>query len=634
MDHRIKRTAQTFAALLVGLAGVFFLAIWSENSNRMAHIERLDVSLRQSAQAIGQHVTDSIEMAELAIVALESEIRRSRSRGDLPNQLGLFIAHLTDHTPNLSNLLYIDERGILVASSARAFSLMDNEPHFRDRQYFLHHQSNDTQETFIGAPIVSRLTGEVVVPITRRLESADGAFAGVVAADLPMSDLMKTMESLTLTQGASLLLGRSDGTKLSHWPNDPLLATVRNLRDPPLSEIIEASRQTVSTANWPTDGLSRHNAAFENEHPGLIVLIGAPETQVLWDWVEGARTRWILSAGLFLLAIVLILRWHHQTILNIRNRSMLQRREAEFELLAEASADVIERLTPEGVREYVSPSARQVLGFAPDQLIGTSLFDTLPAEEHAVAKASLARLQQGASLQRALTCHKHPEGREVWLETTLSRISSKRGGPSAIVAITRDVTSQKHRQDELNTLASTDALTGLSNRRCFDLRLEELVVEAHQMSKTFSLLIIDVDRFKLYNDTYGHAGGDVCLKAIAKAIEQSVRRTDLAVRYGGEEFAVLLPTADEAGAKLVAEKIRQKVASLKLPHERNQPYGVTTISIGVAGWNLQSPPATGGNGLFSLADAALYEAKNTGRNRVILSSATEETARIGTVISA
>jgi diguanylate cyclase (GGDEF)-like protein len=113
-----------------------------------------------------------------------------------------------------------------------------------------------------------------------------------------------------------------------------------------------------------------------------------------------------------------------------------------------------------------------------------------------------------------------------------------------------------------------------------------------------------------------------------------VRKADLAARYGGEEFAVLLPMADEAGAKLVAEKIRQKVANLKLPHERNQPYGITTVSIGAAGWHSTGLPPENGNALFSRADAALYEAKNLGRNRAVVASASEQTNRIGTALSA
>ncbi|WP_137130150.1 diguanylate cyclase [Rhizobium sp. FY34] len=634
MDQKMKRAANTFAALLAGLGGVVALAVWSENANRQAHISQLDQSLRQSTIAIGQHITDGIEMAELGIVALKSEIERNRTAPDLKERTSQFIAHLTEHTPHLTNLIYIDRHGNLVATNVDAVTLKGADPVFTDRDYFKYHLSDASEETYIGTPVLSRLTDSMIVPISQRLEDASGQFDGIVAADIPITHINAMIDNMIVTEDASVLIAREDGTVIVRWPEtNPELANLWTVRNLAFSALVDDATRGIVVKAWPTDGLSRHNAAFSNHHPGITVLVGARETAVLWQWVNASKIRWILSGILILMALILILRWRYQTLANIRNNSMLQRREAEFELLAEASADLIERLTPDGIREYASPASRQILGLAPETLIGRSVLDFVPPQEKALAKTSLERLQEGATLQRVLIRYDHPEGRETWLETTLSRLNTRKLGPSAIVSITRDVTPQKQRYDELNTLASTDPLTGLANRRSFDRRLDELVADAHLNAAGFSLLIVDADRFKLYNDTYGHASGDACLKAIAAGIAQSVRRADLAARYGGEEFAVLMPMTDVAGAKLVAEKIRQKIASLRLPHERNQPYGIATVSIGVASWQPSAPEADG-NALFSRADAALYEAKNIGRNRVVLSSASEETSRVGTVISA
>jgi diguanylate cyclase (GGDEF)-like protein len=129
--------------------------------------------------------------------------------------------------------------------------------------------------------------------------------------------------------------------------------------------------------------------------------------------------------------------------------------------------------------------------------------------------------------------------------------------------------------------------------------------------------MIDADHFKLFNDTYGHASGDDCLRAIATVVRGSIRRSkDLAARYGGEELAVLLPDTNGAGALKAAENIRQRVAGLQLPHEKNLPWGHVTISIGTATFY----PAAGAKlttaELFERADHALYRAKNSGRNQV------------------
>jgi diguanylate cyclase (GGDEF)-like protein len=167
----------------------------------------------------------------------------------------------------------------------------------------------------------------------------------------------------------------------------------------------------------------------------------------------------------------------------------------------------------------------------------------------------------------------------------------------------------------LEKLAMQDGLTGLANRRQFDVSLNIEFARAMRNASSLALIMIDVDCFKQYNDTYGHAAGDECLKAIGKALRDTPRRTgDLAARYGGEEMAVLLPGADVAGAWIVAEKIRAAVESLQLTHIANGK-GIVTVSAGVHAVEPQ-----GSNGvaidLVIAADKALYQAKANGRNRV------------------
>jgi diguanylate cyclase (GGDEF)-like protein len=163
-------------------------------------------------------------------------------------------------------------------------------------------------------------------------------------------------------------------------------------------------------------------------------------------------------------------------------------------------------------------------------------------------------------------------------------------------------------------LANADALTGLANRRGFDERLEEEWSRAERRGESLALLLIDVDLFKSYNDIYGHIGGDACLRCIASVIADALQRhSDVAARFGGEEFAVILPDTRLEGALRVAENIRQAVVTMNLPHSGN-PNGVQTISIGVAA----AVPAknTALASLLTDSDHALYRAKYLGRNRV------------------
>lgn len=170
--------------------------------------------------------------------------------------------------------------------------------------------------------------------------------------------------------------------------------------------------------------------------------------------------------------------------------------------------------------------------------------------------------------------------------------------------------------EQLKSQVSIDGLTGIANRRRFD---EYLAIEWHRLGRenlVLCLILCDVDFFKSYNDTYGHQAGDICLKSCANVLSNSVHRpADLVARYGGEEFAVILPNTDAAGGVYVAEAIRAGLHSLKLPHIRSEG-GFVSLSCGVACMipTANTEPAD----LIYLADQALYEAKEKGRNAVVL----------------
>ena len=170
---------------------------------------------------------------------------------------------------------------------------------------------------------------------------------------------------------------------------------------------------------------------------------------------------------------------------------------------------------------------------------------------------------------------------------------------------------------ELKRLATLDGLTGLANRRRFDEYIEQEWWRLAREQEPLSLIMCDIDFFKLYNDTYGHQAGDECLKQVATALRHSVKRpADLAARYGGEEFAVILPHTTVVGAFCLAKSIHQQIRQLRLAHTGSTVSQYVTLSLGVAGL-IPCPGVTPAK-LIAAADAALYEAKTTGRDRVVL----------------
>lgn len=174
----------------------------------------------------------------------------------------------------------------------------------------------------------------------------------------------------------------------------------------------------------------------------------------------------------------------------------------------------------------------------------------------------------------------------------------------------------KQHRDRLEKLSSSDGLTGIANRRRFDERLAREWKLASRDAALLSLIMIDIDYFKSYNDGYGHIAGDECLKKVAEILDGSVRRpADMVARYGGEEFVAILPKTSHAGAIGIAETMRTRVEALRIPHEKSEVAAHVTVSLGV----VTALPTLheSASYLVNAGDKALYEAKRSGRNRVI-----------------
>jgi diguanylate cyclase (GGDEF)-like protein len=190
---------------------------------------------------------------------------------------------------------------------------------------------------------------------------------------------------------------------------------------------------------------------------------------------------------------------------------------------------------------------------------------------------------------------------------------------SVVKARVRTHLRLKLQSDLLERYAFIDSLTGLANRRAFDERLSQEWSRCQRSETSLSLILLDVDHFKSYNDHYGHGQGDACLTTVARALASSqMRAYDLVARYGGEEFVVILPDADLIGAQQIAERLRLAVYDLAHPHATSPVADRVTISLGVA-CTVPQTSATAAQ-LLRAADRFLYEAKRAGRNRVHVSA--------------
>jgi diguanylate cyclase (GGDEF)-like protein/PAS domain S-box-containing protein len=290
--------------------------------------------------------------------------------------------------------------------------------------------------------------------------------------------------------------------------------------------------------------------------------------------------------------------------------------------VTENSRDVIILSDFDGNQNYVSASAALWGGWGPEELMGMKSPSLVHPEDRGKAQAVVRNLRAGGD-GGLLECRvKNKAGEFVWVEANLRPVRDPTtGAPIGILNMVRDIARRKRAELELKeanvaleSLVVTYPLTCVANRRRFDQCLANEWWRGMRDHLPLSLLVLDVDWFKSFNDTYGHPRGDSCLKQIAEAALDAVNRPgDLVARIGGEEFAVILPNTPAPGAFDVAEQICAGLRDREMPHTTN-PTGFVTISIGCA----TLIPSLGQHStiLMQRADEALYAAKHGGRNQV------------------
>lgn len=301
----------------------------------------------------------------------------------------------------------------------------------------------------------------------------------------------------------------------------------------------------------------------------------------------------------------------------------LKESEARYRLLADNSTDMVFQLDANLTRRYVSPACRELLGHEPEELLGVNPVDMAHPDDAPRLALVFQTLLAGETDRHSIVNRiRHRSDGWIWVEAQLRALRDPESGAvNGIIGALRDISARKAIENELmeanrrlRVLSGQDGLTGLANRRFFDEVLAKEHLRSRRDKSQLALIMIDVDRFKLFNDIYGHLAGDDCLRCVGAAIGDAIGRPgDLAARYGGEEFAILLPDTDEAGAAAIADRVRQTILNLGIRHEANVNDSVT-ISAGVASFACIDIEA---NHLIEAADRALYRAKDVGRNAVI-----------------
>jgi diguanylate cyclase (GGDEF)-like protein/PAS domain S-box-containing protein len=339
-------------------------------------------------------------------------------------------------------------------------------------------------------------------------------------------------------------------------------------------------------------------------HGPLLLVPGASD-------VEHTLLLQVFLAGACLMSFPVALAMAERTRLMSRTRNS----ELRYRMLADYSHDVVVRMRADGQRLYVSPSARDILGWEPEELL-TSRWDLVHPEDRATQREAMTRLFASGQPNTAIYRLRHKDGHYVWIEAVSRPLPSEdEDGTMDVIYSGRDVSLRiaaeqalLASQRELETLARVDSLTGLPNRRQFDERLALAVARSQRPGLPVALLYLDIDRFKQINDSHGHGVGDQVLQVFAERLVGCVRAGDLAARLGGDEFVVLV---EDAMLPQAAETIARKLVATMADDIAVDAIRVrATTSIGIA----FCPFRTSAEALMAAADAALYDAKKAGRN--------------------
>lgn len=274
---------------------------------------------------------------------------------------------------------------------------------------------------------------------------------------------------------------------------------------------------------------------------------------------------------------------------------------------------------------YIGPQIEALLGWPQGSWLSANDWAERmhPEDREWVVNFCVAQSQSGLDHEadyRALT----RDGRYVWIRDVVHVLRNAAGEVEALVGFMFDISERKQTeqqllqlQKQLEELSYQDGLTGVANRRMFDNRLQMEWSNAQRNRLPLSLILLDIDYFKQYNDHYGHVRGDDCLKSVGQALSgAAVRPRDLLARYGGEEFVLLLPETDAQAAAQVAERCRQLIRGQNIQHAHSQVAPLLTISLGVG--TLIPGPLDQPQAFLERVDRLLYKAKHQGRNQAVL----------------
>ncbi len=520
----------------------------------------------------------------------------------------------TRNFPEVAGYYVWDAAGALLYSTTPLLSNRER-PSIANRSGYQQLKSDPKAGIAFSDSIRSSITGRQTVAVYVPVRDGTGRLKAIITATLNLESIGRVFESLQISQGSVIFMRRSDSHKLLIRHPD-----IEGELNKPVRNVIQ---QRIDGGE--VDGRDRFRAVTDGEYRlygfrkldsyPFYLVVGLAERGALADWRRNAV---IVVSGLLLMTLALgFALWRVNRIERLRldaQREALQAHELLQEAIDSMSAGII-IYDPNDRLVMRNQAVLNLYGTLQDVIVPGKTFEeiTRAGAERGLFVEAKGREEQWVA-ERTLR-HRFPDGKshELPLDNGHWLLFSEHRTPGGYIVGSRiDITERKKMEADLREQASTDALTGLPNRRHFLHRLEEELERVRRRTtREACVLMLDLDHFKRVNDQHGHAAGDSLLRHFANLLRHELRATDTAGRMGGEEFAVILPGSGLQAAQGFAERICDKLAEHPMSFGR-QEVGIT-VSIGIASITDEDLSA---DAVLSRADLALYQAKDGGRNRI------------------
>lgn len=733
-------TARLVAGILLLNLVVMGLAAFAIYEDRLEHETRARVTVQNLSLLLEREVSSVFDRIDLTLHIVVDEIEEQLKAGKLnESRLNTSLRHHQTHLTELISLRVTDAKGrVRYGEGVSSGTVVDLD----DREYFILQRGNPKAGLLVAKPVQVRISKEWVIPVSRRLNRPDGAFAGIVYVNIPVAYFIRKFSSLNLGKHGLATLRSTDHIAMARYPEAQDSGGVVGqfaLSDQLRSLLKDNPDSVTYVAPSPTDHIERTFSYHKLAAYPMYVVVGLATQDTLNEWWRDA-SQTAAVAVLFSLMTVLFgwlmsRSWRRQLATSdalleseqrwssalegggfavwdwnvetgevhisklgmqmfgyagdeglnhidkweerchpddkaqvrtfmkdhfwsqtsnfdadfrvrckdgswkwVRARGMVvrqdaqgrpqrmigtyvdisERRQREVELrLASAVFNIADEAmvvtSPKNEIISVNPAFTIVTGYAPEEAIGRNP-NMLSAKTHSKAfyQALWTQLVESGSWSGEVLNRK--KSGEVYVEwLSIKRVLDDKGQLTHHVAVFSDITARKAAEGRIRHLAMHDALTDLPNRTLLTERIEQAIVRARRDKSRLGLLYFDLDQFKPINDSLGHEVGDLLLKAVTRRVLDCVRESDTVARVGGDEFVVLLPAlAEERDALMVAEKIRAAL---------NQPFQVAgnTLNISTSiGLAIYPEHGDDEQTLTRNADAAMYQAKTQGRNRVVV----------------